>query len=297
MGSVCLLKVIGQVSYIKERNNNRGVNTMETRKRNIIIDNKQITFNYRPMLGTSSTKTIKGESKGYSTAILYLAPSTTAKDAGFNVKNTCNAETPECKKACLFKAGRGAFSNVEKARLEKTRFLLEDTNILKPNEDAILSIIIDIQAHIKKSKRRGLIPCVRLNGTSDLPFHLYEYNGVSIMDMFRSVQFYDYTKHYFKAKEFANDTLPINYHITFSYTGYNIKECIKLLNQGVNVAVVFDNGFPNEFLGYKVLNGDKTDLTFTYPKGHIVGLNPKGNIDKESAFIVDTNKLHETIIL
>ena len=63
-----------------------------------------------------------------------------------------------------------------------------------------------------------------------------------------------------------------------------------LKNKG-RVAVVFKNGLPTEFDGYKVINGDDTDLRFLDDTGIIVGLNAKGSAKKDSAnelFIIDS---------
>ena len=53
------------------------------------------------LLGTQNYKTVKGEKKGVITGILYLAP---ASISGWNV---CPKASEGCKKACLYKAGRG----------------------------------------------------------------------------------------------------------------------------------------------------------------------------------------------
>ena len=68
----------------------------------------------------NNTKTVKGQKKGYKTAILYLAPST---QSGFQV---CPMASEGCKKACLYTAGHGAFSNVQQGRINKTRWFMQD---------------------------------------------------------------------------------------------------------------------------------------------------------------------------
>jgi len=57
----------------------------------------------------------------------------------------------------------------------------------------------------------------------------------------------------------------------------------------VNVAVVFRNKIlPETYLGYKVINGDKTDLRFLDEKGVIVGLYAKGKATKDTTgFVID----------
>src|SRR5574343_345444 len=74
------------------------------------------------LLTTQNAKTTKGEviGPGYLTGILYLAPH---KLSGYNV---CPWSTPGCRKACLYSAGRGRFSNVQQARIKKTQLLFKD---------------------------------------------------------------------------------------------------------------------------------------------------------------------------
>ena len=94
--------------------------------------------------------------------------------------------------------------------------------------------------------------------------------------------------------KYLNGMLDNNYHLTFSYTGYNVQECINVLNNNGNVAVVFKNGLPKTFLGFKVIDGDKTDLTFLNDKQVIIGLKVKGDKLVKRAdlkFIVDSSTL------
>ena len=44
-----------------------------------------------------------------------------------------------------------------------------------------------------------------------------------------------------------------NYHLTFSYTGLNMDDCVKALDKGVNVAMVFKDKLLDSFKGYKVI--------------------------------------------
>src|ERR1051326_4228591 len=131
------------------------------------------------LLTVQNAKTTKGQKLGILTGILYLAP---AKESG--VMNTCTSSTPECRQACLYTAGRGAFDSVRHGRIRKTLWLARDragfVEELKRNVTRLAS----------KAKRMHLEPAVRLNGTSDLPWLAQE-----IAAAFPNVQFYDYTKH------------------------------------------------------------------------------------------------------
>ena len=85
-----------------------------------------------------------------------------------------------------------------------------------------------------------------------------------------SSQFYDYTKNYTR----FNKVLPSNYHLTFSRSEINHEIAMDILSKGHNVAMVFDK-LPETYNGYKVVNGDETDLRFLDEKNVIVGLKYK----------------------
>ena len=53
------------------------------------------------------------------TGIVYLAP------ASISGKNVCGSSSPACREACLYSAGRGKMSNVQKGRLRKTMLFLK----------------------------------------------------------------------------------------------------------------------------------------------------------------------------
>lgn len=56
---------------------------------------------------------------------------------------------------------------------------------------------------------------------------------------------------------------------------------------GGNVAIVFEKGLPETWQGYKVVNGDDTDLRFLDPENVVVGLKAKGKARKEhKGFVV-----------
>ena len=66
---------------------------------------------------------------------------------------------------------------------------------------------------------------------------------------------------------------------------------MEVLQAGGNVAVVFatkkNKELPDEWKGYKVIDGDKSDLRFLDDKNVIVGLRAKGDgIKDESGFVV-----------
>jgi len=219
---------------------------------------------------SADTKTVKGEKAGYLTGILYLAP---AKVSGYE---TCAKRTKGCTEACLYTAGRGAFSTVQQSRINKTQFYFE-------NREAFMDqLVTEIGALIRKAYRMGLIPVVRLNGTSDIPWERIPVAGFdNIMSVFPSIQFYDYTKRTNRRR------LPDNYHLTFSRADGNEEDTVQVIGTSTNVAVVFSGGLPTSYYGRPVINGDETDLRFLDPAQVVVGLKAKGKArGDQSGFVV-----------
>jgi len=226
-------------------------------------------FKSKALLSVSSdAKTIKGETLGFLTGILYLAPATTTK------WNTCPmAKLAQCDVACLNTAGRGAFSSVQQARINKTEWFFTDRN------DFMQQLVVDIAKLIQKAYKKGLKPLVRLNGTSDIRWETVSFTDVTgieyvnIFAAFPNTQFYDYTKR-------GNRTeLPSNYDLTFSYSGVEgFQPYVEnaLLNN-MRMAVVFrkEQDIPKSFMGIPVVSGDKSDVRHLDDKV-IVGLYAKG---------------------
>ncbi len=60
-----------------------------------------------------------------------------------------------------------------------------------------------------------------------------------------------------------------------------------MLSNGINVAVVFKDKLPAEFLGFPVIDGDISDTRFLDSQGVIVGLKAKGKAKQDtSGFVV-----------
>ncbi len=210
-------------------------------------------------------KTSKGSKKGYLTGVLYLAPAEEAQ-TGYNL---CPMASDECKRACLYGAGMaGVFPTIKAARVKKTRDYIVDPKAF------VERLRADIRSLVRLAKSRGMIPAVRVNGTSDIPKL-----AMRLAREFPNVQFYDYTK----IPRPYQRVLP-NYHLTFSFSGTNLEQCLESLEQGVNVAVVFPTAdMPPTWHGYHVVNGDESDLRFLDARGVIVGLKAKGDARKLAA--------------
>jgi len=129
---------------------------------------------------------------------------------------------------------------------------------------------------------------VRFNGTSDVSPEIQKINGQCVLDLFKDVQWYDYTK---VANRFTKLSKYSNYDLTYSYSGYNWEECKNVLDNKVGrVAMVFAKKLPSTYLGYEVIDGDDSDIRYKDNKGVIVGLKFKrvrAKIDLEkNKFIV-----------
>ncbi len=229
-------------------------------------------------------KTSKGVEYGYLTGILYLAPYKT-----INIYNTCPmAEIAKCGNACLYTAGRGKMNSVQNARINKTNWFYND------KQGFMLQLIKNINTLIYKANKQNLNPLIRLNGTSDIKWENigFEYKGKSynnIMELFPDIQFYDYTK----MPNRVNNNLPINYDLTFSYSGVEsyskyVKEAI---NNNMRIAVVFKNksNIPDYFMDMPVISGDNSDIRHIDPKGHIIALYAKGNAKRDNTGFVVHN--------
>ena len=225
----------------------------------------------------ADAKTRKGTSLGILTGILYLAPSDESE-----VINTCSNATKGCRLSCLFTAGRGAFSNVRKARIAKTVWFARD------RDGFMNQLVKDINALIRKAIKMGMQPAIRLNGTSDIAWEtIKDSNGDTIFDrVIMGTQFYDYTKSESRMIAYLQGKMPSNYHMTYSRSEND--DGFKIMEMGGNVAVVFaGNSMPDKYMGIKVINADLTDVRFMDPKGVVCGLRAKGRARKDkSGFVV-----------
>lgn len=236
------------------------------------------------LLTASNPKLMKGTARGYLSFVLHLSP---ADRSGYNV---CPMASAGCKAACLNTAGRGGLfkagentNMIQEARIRKTRLFFEDRTTF------MLALVKNIRKAEKRAKKLGLIPVIRLNGTSDIRWETVQIpcsKGPqdalpnfypNIMSVFPHIQFYDYTK-------LANrKNIPANYHLTFSRSEEN-DSILPTIDH--NIAVVFGvkkgKPLPSTYLNRPVVDGDETDLRFLDPKGVIVGLRGKGKARKGS---------------
>ena len=231
--------------------------------------------------GNTNAKTIKNEEETY---ILYLSPFN-LNDYG---KNICPFASAGCASACLNSAGRGKFSNVQLARRRKTNLMLGNP------EEFYALLVEDLNKLDLKAYAESKHIFVRLNGTSDINFdkQMQRYTGKGLQS-FENLRFYDYTKDRRKAMNYINYSEFDRYRVTYSRSEKDTDADIQfLLSYGCNVAVVFSGELPDSYLGFPVIDGDKTDLRFFDPSGVVVGLKAKGDAKKDaSGFVVQSCKM------
>jgi len=224
--------------------------------------------------GSTNSKTAKNDNDTY---ILYLAPYN-QNSKGISI---CPKASKGCAAACLFSAGRGAFSNVINARKNKTEYYLNDK---KAFINQLASELIKIDKKASKNTNQTLI---RLNGTSDLDFIflLKKYANFDISN-YKNLHFYDYTKILGKVKKYSNNK---NYTLTFSRAEDNEEDIFKAVQYGANVSAVFKGELPQTYKGIPVIDGDKTDNEMLKYKGFILGLKAKGKARTDkSGFVINT---------
>lgn len=217
--------------------------------------------------GNTNAKTTKNELPTY---IMYLAPADTIL-----THNLCPFASPGCKASCLYSAGRGRFNNVQNSRINKAKFWAYDR----------AKFYAQLSTELQQIEKRKIKTAIRLNGTSDVDHIdlLYRYTKINFLYS-KYLVFYDYTKNINVYKKYIHT----NYKLTFSMSETNFDQVHEVLQLGGNVAAVFRNSLPDNFMGYKVINGDLTDLRINDPKNVVIGLIAKGDAKKDkSGFVIN----------
>lgn len=224
--------------------------------------------------GDSNTKTAKNPGKSFN---LSLAPFI-LNSFGINI---CPKASKGCALACIFETGRGIFENVKKGRIFKTEFYLRN------KAEFVLQLAREISAKIRTAKKAGQKVYFRLNTFSDLDFVylLKKYANFDIATFADTAIFYDYTAILGKALKYKGHP---NYKVTFSRKEDNESDVLKALENGVNVAAVFYGKLPEYYKGFKVVDGDKTDIVMLDYNGVILGLLAKGKTAKndKTGFVI-----------
>jgi hypothetical protein len=222
--------------------------------------------------GNTNAKTAKNWLTSY---ILYLSPAS-QNSAG---RNLCPKASEGCRAACLFSAGRGRFNNVQQARINRTEYLLRDrAGFLSQLADEIN------KAAKKEHKKTGQEIAVRLNGTSDLKL-------VEMLtarhEIAPNVVFYDYTKIQQKAGN-RTTSQGHRYCVTFSRAEDNEAQALEVLKKRGNVAAVFAGELPKTWHGFRVIDGDASDIEMLNASGVVLGLKAKGDAKKDlTGFVIN----------
>jgi hypothetical protein len=220
----------------------------------------------------SSLKTEKSLGIGVLAKVLFLTPGV-----------FCSHATQGCLAACLgHSSGRMQMPTHALARDRRTALYVEKRQLF------LQMLTVELSRLEEEAKRLGLVPAVRLNGSSDLP---WEKLHPELFSEFPNIQFFDYTKVPARMGQFLKDpTWPKNYHLTFSAQPHNHEEARNFLDHGGTVAVVFWPEVPQTHWGKPVIDGDKHDARFLDQAGTIVGLKAKGKAKNDTTgFVIRTS--------
>jgi hypothetical protein len=221
-------------------------------------------------------KAVKAQTavKGWLNAINYMAP---ADSAG--VGNLCPFATAGCKALCLGEwsgqAGmrkEGMDNSVTLSRKAKARFYMQDRQAF------LAEAAYHIDRALARARSEGKRLCVRMNGSTDIA---WERSG--LMQRFPTVQFLDYTKSRARMLSWCRGGMPANYHLTFSRSETNEADCLAVLAEGGQVAVVSADKRPALWHNSRTVDGDRHDLRHLDRKGAVIWLLPKGHKAKADA--------------
>ena len=242
---------------------------------------KEIRPNY--ILSVSSDpKTIKSLIDGILTGVMYGMPAN-----GSGEWNDCPFASLGCEMACLNTSGHGGIgldadklNPVQIARLKRSAFFHTRRS------EFWEMLIRDIDRLIRRAKKLGLMPAVRLNGTTDVKWESTPVviDGVkianNIMELYSDVIFYDYTAWPYAKR--PNETLPLNYHLTFSRKENNDSQIADNISHGRNVTVVVDipsrdktTAIPITWREIPTFDADRSDFRPGDPIGRILILRYK----------------------
>ena len=201
--------------------------------------------------------------------------------------NDCPFASLGCTMACLNTSGHGGIgldqdnlNPVQIARLKRSAYFHTRRS------EFWIMLIRDIDALIRKAKKLGLKAAVRLNGTTDVKWESQPVviDGVkiaeNIMALYPDVIFYDYTKWPYAKR--PNETLPVNYHLTFSRSETNQDQIAENIYHGRNATVVVDikssdktTAIPITWREIPTFDADRSDFRPNDPIGRILILRYK----------------------
>ena len=231
---------------------------------------------------SSDPKTVKSLIDGILTGVMYGMPAN-----GSGEWNDCPFASLGCEMACLNTSGHGGIgldqdnlNPVQIARLKRSAFFHTRRS------EFWTMLIRDIDRLIRKARKLGLKAAVRLNGTTDTKWESQPVviDGVkianNIMELYPDVIFYDYTAWPYAKR--PNESLPDNYHLTFSRKENNDSQIADNISHGRNVTVVVDipsrdktTAIPSTWREIPTFDADRSDFRPNDPIGRILILRYK----------------------
>lgn len=246
-----------------------------------------VAWGFTTLSSVDNPKAAKATKFGFLNAILFMAPADSA-NGEFNYCIHAGA----CKQLCIgLYSGQAAIGAPERnnaIRARKARAIAF--------HDFRQEFMAEVEADVRRlsvvAHRLGLQLCYRFNGSTDIGYGVIR----PLCEQFPDVVFIDYTKNPNKMAQYLAGKFAPNYHVTFSYdpgtasVPSNERLCLRFLEQGGNVAVVFGEGRPQTWRGFRVIDGDAHDVRVPAldGRGVVVGLTPKGLKAKRdtSGFVV-----------
>ena len=274
----------------EEQKRSLRLKVLKTEDRQSLFFNQQLSpeeilarFGPPRSLLSSSSKAEKSLGVGVLNRVLY-----------FTSGVFCPSATRNCRRLCLgHTSGRMTMEVSARARDKRAALYLADKNRFLERLRWELAELCD------EAELQGMIPAVRLNGCSDIPWELEHRD---LIEEFHAdgLQFFDYTKIASRYRGFLTekrtawrDRWPENYHLCFSLSEHenNVAQAIEFLGAGGTVAIVFWPYKPEMWNGFPVLDGDRHDARFLDPAGVVVGLSAKATArDDLSGFVVRTDE-------
>lgn len=243
-----------------------------------------------PFLGSSAKIDASG-TVGVLSTVLYMMP------ANASGREACAGRSAGCTAACLAEGtGRMSMHQSQQARRRRHASFYAD------RARFLADLHVEIARHEKKARKLGKVAAVRLNGTTDLPWHRMAYVAhdgtryARLHDAFPAVHFYEYTKHPLAAQS-RGKGLPANLSLTFSVSERPDAEkyAAEYLAAGQGAAVVTfteRHVIPASFtvgdVSYPTTDGDAHDARFLDPRGVVVILAAKGRAKTDESGFVRT---------
>jgi hypothetical protein len=248
----------------------------------------------RPKILNGNKKLEKITNGKYLIRGLALAP---GKTSGHNVCPFMG----DCFASCIgYWNGSQGMNGIRAVEIARTRYAVQFPDMFRAQLDRELGLML---ALAKRTKR---LPLVRLNMFSDLDWS-------DVVSAYPTIQFYDYTKHTDRIRDWLRDGMPENYTVTLSHSEkLHWRTASAWLNRGHNVAICFDTIYNGRTKNYgqlpsrhyyagqwrTVVDGDKHDVRL--PEfdgvGNVVGVRFKSNGSKfantrhvNSRFVVSTS--------